>query len=244
MPEITFIFCIALFVVAILYSSVGHGGASGYLALLALAGFSTAVMKSTSLTLNIFVSLIAFAQYYRTGNFKWSLLIPLVMASIPMAFIGGTISLDSHLYKPILGVLLLFAAFRFLYSPKNIEVKSSHINLPILLITGGLIGLISGIIGIGGGIILSPIILLMGWADVKQTAGISALFIFLNSIAGLGGNLMNGLSFNSDMLLMIALAISGGFIGSYIGSKMLPQLILKRVLAIVIVIASIKLLVP
>ena len=244
MPEINFIFCLALIIVAILYSSVGHGGASGYLALLALAGCSTTVMKSTALTLNIFVSLIAFVQYYRTGNFKWSLLTPLVIASIPMAFIGGSISLVSSIYKPVLGILLLIAASRFLYSPQNILVKSSKINIAILLLTGGLIGFVSGIFGIGGGIILSPIILLMGWADVKQTAGISALFIFLNSLAGIVGNLKHGISFDYNMILMISLAVSGGLIGSYIGSKMLPSLILKRVLVIVIVIASIKLLVP
>ena len=244
MPDVSILFCLGLAVIAILYSSVGHGGASGYLALLALTGFSPTVMKSTALILNVFVSLIAFIQYYRTKNFNWAILVPLVIASVPAAFYGGTISLDTKIYKPILGVILLFAAFRFFYSPHKTELISTKVNVLILLITGGIIGLISGMIGIGGGVILSPIIILLGWADIKQTAGISALFIFLNSLAGLGGNLLNGINYSPGMFMMIAFAIAGGFIGSYLGSKYLLPSILKRVLAVVLVLASIKLILP
>lgn len=237
-------FFIALLVIAVLYSSVGHGGASGYLALMAICGVAPVVMKSTALVLNLFVSLIAFIQYYRTGNFKWNLLIPLALASVPMAFLGGTITLNGDLYKKILGMLLVIAAARFIFSPGKNTVELVKANIPILLAIGAVIGFISGMIGIGGGIILSPIILLMGWADVKQTAGISALFIFVNSVAGLGGKSVHGIEFNNSMFLMISIALAGGLIGSYVGSRLLVHNTLKRLLAVVLVIASIKLLLP
>ncbi len=244
MSDTPVLFFVALLIISALYSSVGHGGASGYLALMAICGITPAVIKSTALVLNLFVSLIAFIQYYKTGNFKWNLLIPLVIASVPMAFLGGTITLNGDVYKKILGVLLVIAAFRFIYSPGKNSTPFINVSIPLLLIIGALIGLISGMIGIGGGIILTPIILLLGWADVKQTAGISALFIFVNSAAGLSGKAIHGIQFNNSMMLMIAIALIGGFGGSYIGSRLLVQNTLKRVLAVVLVIASIKLLLP
>ena len=209
---------------------------------MAICGVAPTIMKSSALVLNLFVSLIAFIQYYRTGNFKWNLLIPLVLASVPMAFLGGTITLNGDVYKKILGVLLVIAAFRFIYSLGKNSTEVVKANATVLLLIGAVIGFISGIIGIGGGIILSPIILLLGWADVKQTAGISALFIFVNSVAGLGGKSIHGIEFNNSMFLMIGIALVGGFIGSYVGSKLLVYNTLKKVLAVVLVIASIKLL--
>lgn len=244
MAENSSLFFIALFFIAALYSSVGHGGASGYLALLAIYECSPSIMKPTALLLNIFVSFIAFFQYYRNGNFRWKLLIPLVMTSVPMAFLGGTISLDATAYKKVLGVLLVIAALRFIYPPGKNANQLNDANIFALLLMGAIIGLISGMIGIGGGIILSPILLLMNWADVKQTAGLSALFIFVNSVAGLGGKFLHGLNFSHDMLLMLGIALSGGFIGSYVGSHLLVPVILKKVLAVVLFIASFKLLLP
>jgi uncharacterized membrane protein YfcA len=244
MVETSIPFLVSLLIIAALYSSVGHGGASGYLALLALYGCSPSMMKSTALLLNVFVSLIAFIQYYRTGNFQWKLLIPLVITSVPAAFIGGTILLNGDVYKKVLGVLLVIAAFRFIYSPGIKTDQLSESNLPALMLIGAVVGLLSGMIGIGGGIILTPILLLLNWANVKQAAGVSALFIFVNSVAGLGGKSIHGLEINTGMALMLCIALAGGFLGSYIGSRLLVNNVLKRVLAVVLLIASIKLLLP
>ena len=244
MAEYSIVFFISLFIIAAMYSSVGHGGASGYLALLVIYGCSPTVMKPTALLLNVLVSLIAFIQYYRTRNFNWKIFIPLAVTSIPLAFMGGTISLDANVYKIMLGILLIVAAFRFIFIQKGKADQIVEANIPALLLIGAVIGLISGMIGIGGGVILSPILLILNWADIKQTAGISALFIFVNSIAGLGGGFINGLQFNNAMLLMLGVALIGGFVGSYVGSCLLVPNTLKKVLAVVLLIASIKLLLP
>eukprot|EP01132_Coremiostelium_polycephalum_P017973 gene17973-21460_t len=185
-----------LFIVAFLYSSVGHGGASGYLALMAIFAISPLVMKPTALLLNLFVSSVSFIQFYRGGHFKWKIFWPFALASIPLSFLGGTMALDNVLYKKILGILLIFPVIRFFFfknaDPKNL--KGGNLTLSFLI--GGVIGLLSGMIGIGGGIILSPILLLLKWTDQKQTAAISAAFIFVNSVAGLGGQLIKGITFN------------------------------------------------
>ena len=208
------LFYVLLALVAFLYSSVGHGGASGYLALMAFFSFAPETMRPTALLINIFVSLIAFVQYYRGGFFKWNLFWPFALASFPAAFIGGMISVDVGLYKKILAVLLLFSVVRLLgikFKKATFDVKQ---NLYLALLIGAIIGLFSGMIGIGGGIILSPIILLMHWADMKKTAAVSALFIFVNSIAGLAGLFAKGFEFKTEMGVMIVLALIGGIAGS------------------------------
>lgn len=235
-------FYIILFFVALLYASVGHGGASGYLALMALYAIAPQEMKPTALVLNLFVSLTSFIQYYRGDFFKKKLFFTVALASIPLAFIGGTISLDDNLYKKILGCLLLFPIFRFFFyrSPGQDELKPYH--LIGALVIGGVVGLLSGMIGIGGGIILSPLLLLLKWTDQKQTAAISAAFIFVNSIAGLGGMLTQGITFSPNMWAYIAVAFSGGIMGAYMGSKKLNQDAIKYVLATVLLLAAYKLL--
>ena len=163
--ESIYIFYLLLFIVAFLYSSVGHGGASGYLALMAIYAFSPEVMKPTALMLNLFVSLTSFIQFYRGKHFKWDIFLPLALASIPMAFAGGLITMDADFYKKILGLLLLIPVERFLFF-KNLtaeEIKKNTIWLSILI--GSVICFLSGLIGIGGGIILSPILLLLKWTD-------------------------------------------------------------------------------
>jgi uncharacterized membrane protein YfcA len=236
------IFYIILFFVAFLYSAVGHGGASGYLALMALYGVAPQEMKPTALMLNLFVSLTSFIQYYRGGYFKKNLFIPIAAASIPLAFIGGMITIEENIYKRVLGVLLLFPIIRFFFF-KNVEDNQlkPH-NLTIAMVTGGIVGLLSGMIGIGGGIILSPILLLLYWTNQKQTAAISAAFIFVNSVAGLGGMLTQGISFTGDMVLYIVVAFTGGLLGAYFGAKKFNQDVLKYVLATVLLMASYKLL--
>ena len=231
-----------LFVVAFLYAAVGHGGASGYLALMALYCVAPEEMKPTALMLNLFVSLTSFIQYYRGGYFLKRLFLPIAAASIPMAFIGGMITIEENIYKRVLGVLLLFPVMRFFFF-KNVEDKDLKMsNTIIAMATGAVVGLLSGMIGIGGGIILSPILLLLQWTNQKQTAAISAAFIFVNSVAGLGGMLTKGISFNSNMVMYIVVAFAGGLLGAYFGSKKFNQNILKYVLASVLLLASYKLL--
>ncbi|WP_294205418.1 sulfite exporter TauE/SafE family protein [uncultured Chryseobacterium sp.] len=231
-----------LFFVAFFYAAVGHGGASGYLALMALYGVAPEEMKPTALMLNLFVSLTSFIQYYRGGYFLKKLFISIAAASVPLAFIGGMITVEESMYKRILGVLLLFPVFRFFFF-RNVEDSAlKDQNLVIAVITGGIIGFLSGMIGIGGGIILSPVLLLLQWTNQKQTAAISAAFIFVNSLAGLGGMLTQGISFTGNMLMYIAVAFTGGLLGAYFGAKRFNQNVLKYILAVVLLMASYKLL--
>ncbi len=236
------IFYFLLFLVAFLYSSVGHGGASGYLALMAIWGIAPEVMKPTALLLNLFVSLTSFIQFYRGGHFRWKLFLPFAFASVPMAFVGGMITVDADIYKKILGTLLLVPIIRFLFF-RNIEVSEIRkADIILSLLIGAAIGFLSGLIGIGGGILLSPALLLLKWADMKQTAAISALFIFVNSLSGLAGQLTKGIQFTSDMYVYVAVAFAGGLLGAYFGSLRFKATILKYLLAIVLIVAAYKLL--
>ena len=237
------LFYILLIIIAFLYSSVGHGGASGYLALMAFFSFAPATMRQAALLMNIFVSFIAFVQYYRNGYFKWNLFWPFAVASVPAAFIGGMITIDGHLYKKILGTCLIFAVVRLVGFKFKSDIPIKKINLSAALVIGCIIGFLSGMIGIGGGIILSPVILLLHWADMKHTAAVSALFIFVNSLAGLAGLFTNGISYKIEMGFMIVLVLAGGMAGSYFGARKFENLLLKRLLALVLVIASVKLIV-
>ncbi len=240
--DLQLLFYILLFIVAFLYASVGHGGASGYLALMALFGIAPDVMKPTALMLNLFVSLVAFIQFYRGGYFKWKIFLPFALASIPLAFLGGLVTVDAGVYKQILGMLLLIPVARFLFF-RNLRVDElKATSVPLSLLVGGCIGFFSGLIGIGGGIILSPVLLLLKWTDQKQTAAISALFIFVNSLSGLFGQLTKGISFSSDMIWFVAIAFVGGLLGSWFGALRFNQNVLKYSLAGVLAMASIKLL--
>lgn len=234
-------FFILLFIVALLYASVGHGGASGYLALMAIYGFAPEVMKPTALILNLFVSLTSFILFYKGGHFKWKLFLPFALASIPFSFLGGTIVLDAHLYKKFLGILLIFPVIRFFIYPNTSDKELKESNWPISLLVGAIIGFLSGLIGIGGGILLSPVLLLLSWTNQKQTAAISALFIFVNSIAGLAGQFSHGIEIQPQMLIFVAISFIGGLIGAGLGSLKFNQQILKYTLAVVLLMASIKL---
>lgn len=241
MPENILLIYLSVLLVATLYSSVGHGGASGYLAIMSLFSMPIATLKPTALTLNIIVSLIAFIQFYRSGFFDKKLFLMLAVVSIPSAFLGGKVSIDPTYYKQLLGVFLFFASARLIIPFTSEKENQVNPSLPILLVIGASIGLLSGMLGIGGGIILSPVLIFLGYADVKTSAGISAAFIFVNSIAGLLGQIQQGISFNSSMTFMVALAVIGGIVGSTIGSKKLNQPIMKKVLAGVLIFAAMKL---
>lgn len=235
------LFLLILPVVSFLYASVGHGGASGYLALMALFSFAPEVMKPTALLLNIFVSAIAFYYYYKEGFFNRKLFIPFAIASIPMAFFGGMIEVDASLYKKILGVLLIFAILKMLNVFGKESTKIKDIKLWQGIVVGGIIGFFSGLIGIGGGIILTPIILLLHWGKMKEAAAVSALFIWVNSTSGLVGQISSGVLINIESFALVAIAIVGGFFGAYLGSKKMNNQNLRYLLAIVLVIASVKL---
>ncbi|HEV8286121.1 MAG TPA: sulfite exporter TauE/SafE family protein [Chitinophagaceae bacterium] len=240
--ETIIIFYILLFLVAFLYSSVGHGGASGYLALMAIFSVSPEVMKPTALLLNLFVSMTSFIQFYRGKHFKWKIFLPFALTSVPMAYVGGLITIEADIYKKILGILLLIPIIRFLFFA-NITVKDiKKSNLVLSLIIGATIGFFSGLIGIGGGIILSPVLLLLKWTDMKQTAAISALFIFVNSCSGLAGQLTKGINFSTDMYAYVAVAFIGGVCGAYYGSLRFRHAVLKYMLAAVLMVAAYKLL--
>jgi len=236
-----FLFFALVFLLALLYSSVGHGGASGYLALMALFSFPPDFMRPTALVLNIFVSSIAFYSFYRGGHFRLKLLLPFIITSLPFAFLGGMMEINPKIYKIILGLFLLVAVARMFFSPKYFDGTTKPVNQPIALGIGAVLGLLSGLIGIGGGIILSPILILLRWADLKQTAAASAAFILLNSVSGLLGQSTGNLNLAPQSAIMLGVAILGGIAGSYLGSTKATSKILLMVLSSVLVFASIKL---
>ncbi len=236
------LFFLLVFLLALLYSSVGHGGASGYLALMALFSFSPEFMRPSALVLNIFVSTIAFFSYYRNSHFRFSLLLPFIVTSVPFAFIGGMISINPKTYNIILGLFLLIAISRMIYIPATHAGEIRRINKPLAYIIGVLLGFLSGLIGIGGGIILSPIIILLKWGTQKQTAAVSAAFILVNSVSGLTGQISKGIQLAPEIGFMLAAAIAGGFIGSYMGSFRITEKTLKYALSVVLTFASFKLL--
>lgn len=228
-------------VVAFLYASVGHGGASGYLALMSLFAFPISMMKPTALVLNILVSGISFYFYYREKKFEWSLFWPFAITSIPCSFLGGMLTVEAHIYKIMLGSVLIIAVFRLLgFFGKSTE-QTKPIHLPTALLIGAVIGFISGLIGIGGGIILSPVLLLLGWAEMKQTAAVSALFILVNSISGLFGLISQGASLPATSWMVALVVALGGILGGYYGSKKFNTATLRNVLALVLGIAIFKL---
>lgn len=240
--------------VAILYSSVGHGGASGYLAVMTLLAIDTPLMRPVALCLNVLVASIATVQFYRAGHFKLALCCPFALASIPAAALGGAVTLPAHIYRPIIGVVLLFSAWRlaatsFKPRPKpDAPAAPMHQPTPpprpVALGVGAALGLLSGLTGTGGGIFLSPLLLLAGWADAKRTAAVSAAFILVNSISGLAGYFSKHEPPEGLYPWIVPwglVAIVGGAVGSSLGARRLPSPILKRLLAVVLLVAGLKL---
>ncbi len=231
-----------LSIVAFLYSSVGHGGASGYLAVMALLGVAPSLMKSSALVMNLAVSMISFIGFYRAGFFRWKLFLPFAITSVPMSLYGATISLPDSLYKKILAVCILLSLVRLFYQFQKTEAKTQAIPLWAGLSSGAGIGLLSGMLSIGGGIILSPLMLLFRWSTLKETAAVSALFIFVNSIAGLIGSISKGtFQLTSDIGYAVIATVLGGILGSYFGSEKFKIPVLRYLLAVGLVIACAKL---
>jgi uncharacterized protein len=237
----TIILTFVFFAVALLYASVGNAGASAYLAVMALFGIAPAVMKPTALALNILVASVATIKFYRAGYFSWSIFWPFAITSIPFSFLGGSITLTGSFYKSIVGIILIYAAVRlFLASKTNLAREIKPVKRIWALIFGALIGLLSGLTGLGGGILLSPLLLFMGWAETRQTIGVSAAFILVNSTAGLLGQFTSLYSLPNATPFWAVAVIIGGYIGAEYGSKRLGSVTLRRLLAILLVIAAIK----
>ncbi len=230
-----------LFIIAFLYASVGHGGASGYIAVLTLFNISMPVYKPVVLVLNIIIAGIAFVQFFRAGYFKWKLAWPFLLTSIPCAYIGSHFKTSEYLYNLILGIALLFPIVRLLSNAPKEKSSIGEVQLLPALIWGAVIGLVAGFLNIGGGIFLSPVIILLGWGNAKDAAAVSSLFIVLNSAAGLAAAGLNTNSFNAASFTWIGTAVAGGMLGAYLGSHRYKLTTVRYILSAVLCIAAVKL---
>src|SRR5688572_11601567 len=225
--DATIVLAATFFVAAILYSSVGHAGASGYLAAMALVGLAPETMRPTALALNILVATIATVRYARAGQFDWRTLWPFALASVPAAFIGGMLHLPTTFYRPLVGVILLLAALELVRSARRSaarEADAPQSDVPIVpaLCIGAGIGLLSGLTGTGGGIFLSPVLLFLGWAQTRKTSGVSAAFILLNSVAALAGTTFVLSALPPAIPLWLLAATGGALLGTQLGTRLLP----------------------
>ncbi|MFZ5883086.1 MAG: sulfite exporter TauE/SafE family protein [Chloroflexota bacterium] len=230
-----------VFLVAVLYSSAGFGGASGYLLSMSFFGIPANVMSSTALVLNILVSTVSFLSYFRAGHFRSKLLIPFLLTSIPAAFLGGTFKLTEQTYFNLLYAVLTYLALRMTFFPV-LSDKSDWTPRPVplwaALTSGALIGLLSGMIGIGGGIFLSPLIILAGWGTSKQAAASAGAFIAINSVSGLIGRITNGtFSLGEFGFPLLLVGLIGALIGSQLGAVRFSGANVRRALGIILVIA-------
>lgn len=228
-------------VLAALYASVGHAGASGYIAAMALLGVAPQVMKPTALVLNVLVAVIGTWNFVRAGCFVGRLFWPLVATSVPAAYLGGRVTLGDEAYRVTLGLVLAWAAVRLVINPRA-RAEPRPPAAPWLLLTGAGLGFLSGLSGVGGGIFLSPLLLLAGWADPRHTAGVSVAFILVNSLAGLAGHVAVGGSVPAVAPLLAVAAGAGGAAGAWFGSRRLAPLALRRLLALVVGLAALRML--
>lgn len=233
---------ICIFIVAMLYASVGHGGASGYLAVMALFGLAPAALKPTALLLNIVVAGIGSYLYLSARQFSWKVFWPFVVTSIPASFVGGYFSLPLHLYRPALGAILFFAAWRLFVRRNREGIEPSPPTLPVAMLVGAVLGFVSGLIGVGGGIFLSPLMILLGWARVREVSGIAALFILVNSVSGLLGHLSSLQHVPDYAPLLAVLALLGGALGALGGSRHLPVMAIIKAMSLMLFLAGGKML--
>ena len=238
-PSISLWLLPSVAVMAILYSSVGHGGASGYLAAMALFGLEPALMKPAALTMNIFVTVLILWRFSRTGPFNWRLFLPFAVASVPMAFIGGAHTINSSAYRVLVGFALLLAMWRLLWEGDDgdpIQVPALWVALPV----GAVLGLVSGLTGVGGGIFLSPLLLLFHWTSMRGSVAIAAAFILLNSLAGLAGYASTAIHWPPGIPVLVVTAMLGGLIGAEFGARRLAPIHLRKALAVVLAVAGAK----
>jgi uncharacterized membrane protein YfcA len=241
MDSAHFIFLfLAVALIAFLYSSVGHAGASGYIAVMTLWGISASVIRPTALLLNILVATIGAFQFYRAGYFSWKLFWPFALLSIPAAYIGGYLQPSASLLRVLIGLVLLFSAARLVFRRRDPEQVIAP-SAPVAIGVGGGLGFLAGLTGTGGGIFLTPLLLFCRWAHIRQAAAVSALFILVNSISGLIGYFTAKHSVPSLGLLLALPAIIGGAIGSHLGSRRFPVRAISLLLATVLTVAGAKL---
>ncbi len=242
--EGTIFFFFSLLAVSFMYSMVGHGGASGYLAVMSIFAVSTVFFRSSALILNLFVAGIAFINFHSGFKIRWRLFLPFLLPAIPMAFFGAQVHINPGTYKFILGILLLLALMRLLYRPSREYDLATPPGIPVSVLIGSVLGLLSGMIGIGGGILLSPIFILMRWSHVKETGVYSSLFILCNSLAGLIGLLYSGIVLPPHFTWWIIVVTGGGLVGSMTAMKFLPVRYFRISLGLVLLIACFKLFMP
>ncbi|GDY06952.1 UPF0721 transmembrane protein y4hK [Planctomycetia bacterium] len=235
--------CFAVLIVAFLYSSVGHAGASGYIAVMALASVASPMIRPTALVLNIVVATIGSVQFWRAGHFQWSLFWPFALASIPAAYFGGTLTLPTKVLNILIGVVLLASAARLLI-PLKPATETRAPAKPIAMVTGGVLGFLAGLTGTGGGIFLTPLMILLRWSTTKQAAAVSVVYILVNSASGLLGAMRNGITLPPFLWPMIGAVIVGGSLGSYLGSRRFSVAVIHVLLAVLLILAGGKLILP
>jgi uncharacterized membrane protein YfcA len=227
---------------ALLYSSVGHAGASGYLAAMALFDMAPAQMKPTALVLNALVAAIGTWNFWRGGWFRWRLFWPFAVTSIPAALVGGAITLPDVYYRPLVGAVLVYSAIRLMMPPSQMQSDPQPPAIATAVVSGAVLGLLSGLTGVGGGIFLSPLIVLAGWGSVREASGVAAPFILVNSLAGLAGRGLVTAALPAAIPAWLLLVLVGGAIGSWAGSRRLPMQAIRRLLALVLLLAGGKML--
>ena len=236
------ILTVLFFVIALLFSSVGHAGATGYLAAMGLMGVELSIMRPTALVLNVFVAALGTWQFARAGCFRWALFWPFALTSIPAAFLGGQITLPGNIYKPLVGLALLVSAARLALTARRADQEATHTpTLPLRLALGAVLGFLAGLTGIGGGVFLSPVMLWFRWGRTREVSAVAAAFILVNSLSGLAGNWYTTEQVPQARLLWIVAAIAGGSLGSYLGSRRLASPTIRRLLAAVLILSGIKL---
>lgn len=237
-PELIPYLALAIGIVAMLYASVGHGGASGYLAVMALFSLAPESLKPTALILNIVVAGVGTWMYLSAGQFSWKVFWPFVVTSIPASFMGGYFSLPPELYRPALGLVLFFAAWRLFVRRKTDDFEPDSPGIPLAMVVGAVLGFASGLIGVGGGIFLSPLMILLRWAKVREVSGIAALFILVNSISGLLGHVSSLQHVPDYAPLLAVVALVGGSIGALSGSRHLPVSAILKAMSIMLFMAG------
>lgn len=240
--SIDYILALCLMAGAVLFTSVGHGGASAYIALMALFGLETAVIRPTALVLNILVTSFSSVRYLRAGLFDWRTLWPVLLGAVPFAYLGGSIQLPGNFYKPLVGVVLLLSAIRLFWPGITSRLPELRL-IPIWIgiIAGAAIGFLAGLTGTGGGIFLSPLLIFTGWADIRKASGITTVFILCNSIAGLAGNLASIGSVGQETWLYAIAVLAGAIVGTHLGITAFAKQAVLKALGVVLLVASAKL---
>ena len=240
MPFDEALLCVAVLVVAFLYSSVGHAGASGYIAVMALAGIASPVIRPTALVLNIVVATIGSIQFWRAGHFRWSLFWPLAVTSIPAAYFGGKLTLPTQVLNILIGTVLVLSAVRLLIQLRPAEETLAP-KKPVAMLSGGVLGFLAGVTGTGGGIFLTPLMILLRWSSTKQAAAVSVVYILVNSASGLLGAMQKGITLPPFLWPLIGAVVVGGTLGSYLGSRRFSVPVIHLLLAVMLILAGGKL---